>query len=141
MGDDLVVVSYPGAIYWIDIFHIYYFVKIVLFVWKRPKINEKEAGVGPFKKTLLSIVHLTREEFTSESFIIKTMDKLSHNKLLYLLSIPHNDELGQKPLYTRAGLQFLIPPFLNICQPQNNFLDHENDSTLTFIDLKPFSHQ
>ena len=26
-------------------------VKIVMFVWKRPKINEKEAGVGPFKKT------------------------------------------------------------------------------------------
>ena len=21
-----------------------------MFVWKRPKINEKEAGVGPFKK-------------------------------------------------------------------------------------------
>ena len=25
-----------------------------MFVWKWPKINEKEAGVGPFKKTTLS---------------------------------------------------------------------------------------
>ena len=37
-------------------------VKIVMFVWKRPKISDKEAGVGPFKKTLKpnwwSIVHL-----------------------------------------------------------------------------------
>ena len=27
-----------------------FLVKIVLFAWKRPKINEKEAGDGPFKK-------------------------------------------------------------------------------------------
>ena len=27
-----------------------FFEKIVVFILKRPKINEKEAGVGPFKK-------------------------------------------------------------------------------------------
>ena len=42
-----------------DIFS-YYFCKIVLmFIWKRPKINEKEAGNGPFfKKKLTQILFL-----------------------------------------------------------------------------------
>ena len=31
-----------------DIFPHYFVVKFVLFVWKRPKINEKEAEDGPF---------------------------------------------------------------------------------------------
>ena len=39
------------------------FVKIVMFVLKRPKINEKEARDGPFQKTLMPInlfsLHLT----------------------------------------------------------------------------------
>ena len=46
MGDDSC--SNPGAVYWMDIwtFFIFWFaVKIVLFAWKRPKINEKEAGL------------------------------------------------------------------------------------------------
>ena len=36
-------------------FSHWFVVKIVLFVWKRPKINEKEAGFGPFKKNHLSM--------------------------------------------------------------------------------------
>ena len=27
-----------------------------MFVWKRPKINEKEAGDGPFKKTIITLI-------------------------------------------------------------------------------------
>ena len=42
-----VVGSNPGAIYWMDIFSRLFVVKIVMFVWGRPKINEKEAGIGP----------------------------------------------------------------------------------------------
>ena len=33
-----------------DFFHIKYHKIILMFVWKRPKLNEKEAGEGPFKK-------------------------------------------------------------------------------------------
>ena len=40
-----VVGSNPGTVYWMDIFSHIFVVKIVM---KRPKINEKEAGVGPF---------------------------------------------------------------------------------------------
>ena len=47
-----VVGSNPGTVFWMDIFSHLFVVKIVMmFVWKRPKINEKEAGVGPFLKT------------------------------------------------------------------------------------------
>ena len=42
--------SNPSTVYWMDIFSHIFVVKIVLFVGKRPKINEKEAGVGPFLK-------------------------------------------------------------------------------------------
>ena len=45
-----VVGSNPGTVYQMDIISHIFYVKIVLFVRKRPKINEKEAGVGPFKK-------------------------------------------------------------------------------------------
>ena len=42
--------SNPGTVYWMDIFSHIIVVKIVMmFNWKWPKINEKEAGVGPFK--------------------------------------------------------------------------------------------
>ena len=42
--------SNPSAVYWKDIFSQWFVVKIVLLVLKNPKINEKEAGVGPFFK-------------------------------------------------------------------------------------------
>ena len=35
---------------WIWHFSHWFVVEIILFVWKRPKINEKEAGDSPFKK-------------------------------------------------------------------------------------------
>ena len=40
--------SNPGAGYWMDIFSHLFVVRIVTF--EQTKINEKEAGVGPFKK-------------------------------------------------------------------------------------------
>ena len=43
-----VVGSNPDAIYWMDIFSHGFIVKVVLFVRKRTKINEKEAGDWPF---------------------------------------------------------------------------------------------
>ena len=45
-----IVGSNPSTIYWMDIFSHLFVVKIVMmFVClKRPKITEKEAGVGPF---------------------------------------------------------------------------------------------
>ena len=48
-----VVGSNPGTVYWIDIFSHIFVVKICNVCLKRPKINKKEAGVGPFflKKT------------------------------------------------------------------------------------------
>ena len=52
MGDDScsrVVGSNPGTVYWMDIFHIYLLQNCNVCL-KRPKINEKEAGVGPLKK-------------------------------------------------------------------------------------------
>ena len=45
-----VVGSNPITVYWIDIFSHLFVVKIVMFFVKT-KINEKDAGVGPFKKT------------------------------------------------------------------------------------------
>ena len=39
----------------LDIFSHWFVVKIVLFVWKRPKINKKEAGDGPFFKKTFTI--------------------------------------------------------------------------------------
>ena len=60
----------------LDIFSHWFVVKNVLFVYKRPKINEKEAGNGPFKKKYLSIfwslLLRTEEEKSciSNSFII-----------------------------------------------------------------------
>ena len=50
-----VVGSNPGTLYWMDILSHISVVKIVLFVWKRPKMSKKEAGVGPFKKTMHQI--------------------------------------------------------------------------------------
>ena len=44
-----VVGSNPSAIYWMDIFHID-LLKNYIVCLKRPKINKKEAGVGPFLK-------------------------------------------------------------------------------------------
>ena len=43
-----VVGSYPGVEYCMDFSHIVLVVKIVTF--EKTKINEKEAGDGPFKK-------------------------------------------------------------------------------------------
>ena len=53
VGRDLcskVVGSNPGTIYWMDIFSHLFVVKICNVCLKRPKINKKEAGVGPFLK-------------------------------------------------------------------------------------------
>ena len=44
--------SNPGAIYWMDIFTLIC-CKNCIACLKRQKINEKEAGVGPFKKRRL----------------------------------------------------------------------------------------
>ena len=44
----------PGAGYWMDIFSHLFVVRIVLF-FEKTKISRKEAGVGPFKKTVLRI--------------------------------------------------------------------------------------
>jgi len=42
--------SNPGTIYWMDIFSHIFVAKIYNVCLKRPKINEKEAGVDPFFK-------------------------------------------------------------------------------------------
>ena len=42
------------ALYWMDIFLHVFVVKIVRFVLKRPKINEKEAGVVQFLKSIIT---------------------------------------------------------------------------------------
>ena len=43
----------PSTVYWMDIFsHICICFKNCIFYLKRPKINEKEAGVGQLKKEL-----------------------------------------------------------------------------------------
>ena len=48
----MVISSNPGLVYWMDIFSHLFLVKIVM-CFKKTKINEKEAGVGPiFKKEL-----------------------------------------------------------------------------------------
>ena len=53
-------------------------VKIVLFVWKRPKINEKEAGDGPF--------FFKKKYFLFRTFLLKQRScVLSRNHLLLLL--------------------------------------------------------
>ena len=44
--------SNPGTVYWMDIFSHIFVVKICNVCLKRPKINEKEAGVEPFKKNV-----------------------------------------------------------------------------------------
>ena len=55
MGGDSrpkVMGSNSSTIYWIDILSHIFVVKICNVCLKRPKINKKEAGVGPFKKHL-----------------------------------------------------------------------------------------
>ena len=47
-----VVSSNPCTIYWMDIFHITICCKNCNVCLKRTKINEKEAGVGPFFKRM-----------------------------------------------------------------------------------------
>ena len=49
-----VVGSNPGAIYWMDIWKFFTLIccKNCIVCLKRPKINYKEALVGPFKKYL-----------------------------------------------------------------------------------------
>ena len=37
----------PGAVFWMDIFSLWFVVKIVLFFWKRPKINKKRGRGWP----------------------------------------------------------------------------------------------
>ena len=54
----------------LDIFSHWFVVKIVLFVWKTPKINEKEAGDGPFfrrkkNQSLFNFFHLNWPHFPS----------------------------------------------------------------------------
>ena len=44
--------SNPGTVYWMEIFSHIFVVKICNVCLKRPKINEKEAGVGPFFKKI-----------------------------------------------------------------------------------------
>ena len=50
----------PGTVYWMDIFSHIFVVKIVMFL-KRPKINEKEAGLAQifFKKTFRAPDHFS----------------------------------------------------------------------------------
>ena len=43
------------------------------------------------------------------------------------------DLLIQRPLYTRKGFQYIIPPFLMCLMTQNIFLHFTNDSTLTLL--------
>ena len=46
-----VVGSNPGNVYWMDIFsHIFFYKNCNDVCLERPKINEKEAGVGQFLK-------------------------------------------------------------------------------------------
>ena len=60
----------PGAAYWMDIWTFFQIdcAKNCNFCLKSPKINEKEAGVGPFKKNLLC------------SFILKSHPRLTKNE-------------------------------------------------------------
>jgi len=45
----------PGAIYWMDMtFCTLIYCKNCFVCLKRPKINEKEAKVGPFKKVFIA---------------------------------------------------------------------------------------
>ena len=54
----------PGAIYWMDMtFCTLIYCKNCFVCLKRPKINEKEAKVGPFfKKTVKKLISLGLEE-------------------------------------------------------------------------------
>ena len=47
--------SNSGAVYWMDIFHLVVLKKCINVCLKRPKINEKEAGVGSFFKNKISL--------------------------------------------------------------------------------------
>ena len=50
--------SNPSTGYWMDIFSHIFVAKLELFAClKRPKINEKEAGYGPFFKQSVNIKH------------------------------------------------------------------------------------
>ena len=46
----------PGAVYWMDIFHIDLLWNIVLFVWKEPKIDEKRGRGWPIKNLWCIVV-------------------------------------------------------------------------------------
>ena len=47
-----VVGSNLGTVYWMDIFSHIFVVKNCNVCLKRPKINEKEAGIGPLLKKM-----------------------------------------------------------------------------------------
>ena len=53
-----------------DFSHLFVVKTVTMFVWKRPKINEKEAGVGPFflkKKTSCFKDYLVPLVFSNEN--------------------------------------------------------------------------
>ena len=102
--------SNPVAVYWMDIFAHLFVVKIVLFVLKRPKINEKEAGLAHFYKKKLNVTSVPRfaakVSFYPKPFIAlfsfwQTMPKSLHSKQETLFSI-----LRLK--FSRANLGFFL---------------------------------
>ena len=70
--------SNTGPVYWMDIFFSLICCKSCIVCLKRLKINEKEAGVGPFLKnqpiTLLDIFHSTA--FSKELFRLNLCEKI-----------------------------------------------------------------
>ena len=78
--------SNPGTVYWMDIFSSYICCKNCNDVClKRPKINKKEAGVGPFLKNeltrrsqriVLKSVMVIREYLKADSVLFENLKKV-----------------------------------------------------------------
>ena len=84
MGGDScpkVVSSNPSTVYWMDIFSHLFAVKFVM-LFEKTKINEKEAGVGPF---------FFKKDKVSKVLLIKLVQRIFGRELidhLFLLKMP-----------------------------------------------------
>ena len=78
--------SNPGAVFWMDIFHIVG-CKNCIVCFKRPKINEKEARVEPFFITFSRLVVKLAERTKWSGSFHNTLDVANHILALKLFSV------------------------------------------------------
>ena len=95
----------PGAIYWMDMtFCTLIYCKNCFVCLKRPKINEKEAKVGPFKNTWYVEAAYTKRLWLSAN--LQLMSWTNFSKKLYTLIGCHRTIVNQIACIISAELRW-----------------------------------